>query len=328
LTPHVAPLPSDARDLRPTVPPRPGVQRMPSERPRSRISNWPLEEAAEDPTELWSQARFPRAAPLPDMSESDPTRRYSPSSAPPPTRAAPARATVPSVIPSLEPPPPAHLRPNPFGEAPLTGTGKVALVPPRSEEAAPVDPIPPSPPVPDFRASSGGGPWISIIIGIGCALLGIFGYQLLPQPVPSVHLEVVSAPNGAQVRLDGHLQNGKTPLRLSGLSTGQRYALSVEMQGYQPWQASYVAGKVSVQQIAVLKPITRTLVITSTPEDAEVFLGDTLVGRTPLSLPSVQIETKHTLRFARVGYQSVQHELTIARDDQAPKVEVTLQPRE
>jgi serine/threonine protein kinase len=324
LAPHVAPLPSDARDLRPTLPPRPGVQRMPSERPRARISNWPLEETAEDPTELWSQARFPRAAALPNVSESDPTRRYSPSSAPPPKRAAPARATVPSVIPSLEPPPPAHLRPNPFGEAPLTGTGKVALVPPRSEEAAPVDPIPPSPLVPDFRASSGGVPWVSIMIGIGCALLGIFGYQLLPKPVPSVHLEVVSAPNGAQVRLDGHLQSGKTPLRLSGLSTGRRYALSVELPGYQPWQASYIASKVSVQQIAVLKPVTRTLVITSIPDDAEVYLGETLVGRTPLSLPSVQIETNHTLRFSREGYVSVQRAFTIARDDQAPRVDVTL----
>lgn len=317
---HLAPLPTDARELRPTLPPRPGVQALPhgSERPRARISNWPLEEATDDPTELWS---VPRAAPLPNVTESDPTRRYSSSSAPPPA----PNYGVPSVIPSLEPPPPLRDRPNPFGEAPLTGTGKIALVPPRGEERA-LDPIPPSPLVPDFRASSG-IPWLPVCIGVLCAVLGIFGYQLLPQQKPAVHLEIVSAPNGAQVRLDGHTQNGRTPLRLSGLSTGQRYALSVELPGYQPWQSSYVAGDVSVQQIAVLKPLTRTLAIGSIPDQADVYLGDTLVGRTPLALPSVQVETKLRLRLEKVGYQSATRELTIARDDPEPRVNITLHER-
>ncbi len=320
---HFTPF-SDARNMRPTAPPRPGVQRMPSERPRKRVSSWPLDEALEDPTELWSAVQVPRAAALPNVSESDPTRRYSASSAPP-MRAATPRPAVPSVIPSLEPPPPA--RPNPFGEAPLTGTGKVALVPPRSETQAPLDPIPPSPLVPDFRASTG-IPWLPILVGVACALLGIFGYQLWPQPAANVHLEVVSAPHGAQVRVDGQIQEGRTPLRVAGLTAGKRYALAVELPGYQPWQASYVAGKVSVQQIAVLKPITRTLEIRSIPDGAQVYLGETLVGRTPLSLPSVQIETKLSLRLERDGYHAVARELTIAPDDEAPRVEIALRALE
>jgi eukaryotic-like serine/threonine-protein kinase len=324
---HLAPLPPDAREMIPTLPPRPGVHRLPmqraSERPRARISTWPLEETTEDPTELWSQARFPRPAAAPNVTDTEATRRYSPSSAPPPGGTPAARAREPSIIPSLEPPPPLRDRPNPFGEAPLTGTGKVALVPPRGEERA-LDPIPPSPLVPDFRASSSAIPWLPVIIGLLCAVLGIFGYQLLPQPEPAVHLEIVSAPNGAQVRLDGRLQNGHTPLRLSGLRAGKRYALSVELAGYQAWQSSYVAGQVSVQQIAVLRPITRTLAIGSLPDGAEVYLGDTLVGRTPLALPSVQVETKLVLRLEKAGYQSALRELTIKRDELAPHVSVTL----
>jgi hypothetical protein len=324
---HLAPLPSDARELRPSLPPRPGVHRMPNatERPRARVSTWPLEEASEDPTELWSQASFPRPAPGPNLGDGEPTKRYSPSSAPPPGGRQ-ARLT-PSILPSLEPPPPLAGRPNPFGEAPLTGTGKVALMPPRGEQDATIDPIPPSPLVPDFRASSSSVPWLPVIIGVFCALLGIFGYQILPKSEPAVHLEIVSAPNGAQVRLDGRVQNGHTPLRLSGLTTGTRYALSVELPGYQAWQSSYVAGRVSVQQIAVLKPITRTLVIASIPEGAEVYLGDTLVGRTPLSLPSVQVETKLALHLEHPGYQSAQRALTIGRDELAPHVNITLRER-
>jgi hypothetical protein len=317
---HLSPRRSDPRELHPTLPPRPGVQRMPSERPRTRVSTWPLDEAVEDPTELWSAVPVSRGAALPNVSENDPTRRFSASSLPP-VRATAPQALVPSVIPSLEPPPPA--RPNPFGEAPLTGTGKVALVPPRGEAPAAMDPIPPSPPVPDFRANTG-VPWLPILVGVACALLGIFGYQLWPQPASSVHLEVVSAPHGAQVRLDGQLQAGRTPLRVSGLTAGRHYALAVELPGYQRWQANYVAGKLSAQQIAVLKPITRTLDIRSIPDGAQVYLGDTLVGRTPLALPSVQVETKLSLRLERDGYHAVERELTIAPDDQAPHVEVTL----
>jgi hypothetical protein len=123
------------------------------------------------------------------------------------------------------------------------------------------------------------------------------------------------------------MQNGRTPLRLSGLSTGTRYGLTVELPGYQPWQSSYVAGNVSVQQIAVLKPVTRTLAISSLPDGADVYLGDTLVGRTPLSLPSVQIETKLALRIEHEGYESTRRELTITRDDLAPRVSVTLHER-
>lgn len=232
------------------------------------------------------------------------------------------QAPIPSVLPSLSPPPPA----NPFDDAPLTGTGKVALVPPRGEPLS-LGPIPPSPPVPDFRASSSGIPWGPILLGIAAAVLGIVGYHFVPRATPTVHLEIVSAPTGAEVRVDGNLQVTRTPLRLSGLVPGRSYRVVVEMAGYQPWSTTHVPGTTSVQQIAVLKPILRTLLVTSVPTGAEVYLNDTLVGRTPLSLPSIQVEHSLRLRLELPGYANAQRELVIDPEDAEPHTHFTLKRR-
>jgi hypothetical protein len=296
------------------------------ERPRARISNWPLEEANDEPTELWSLPAFappaPRAAA--PVEDSEPTARYAPRHLVPLLSVdedAPTHSGIPSVLPSLSPPAPR----NPFDDPPLTGTGKLALVPPRGETHS-LGPIPPSPPVPDFRPSSG-IPWIPILLGLASAVLGIVGYQAIPRSGPSVHLEIVSAPSGANVRVDGRLQDSKTPLRLSGLEQGHRYAVAVELTGYQPWVSTHLAGETSVQQIAVLKPIVRTLIVDSTPEGADVFLGDTLVGRTPLSLPSMQVAKPLRLRLELAGHRSALREVTIDPADPHPRASFVLVPR-
>jgi serine/threonine protein kinase len=301
------------------------------ERPRARVSNWPLEETSEEPTELWSQPMFappmPRSAPLPAtlVEDMEPTARYAPRHLSPLMSArdddGPAPSRIPSVLPSLSPPAP-H---NPFDDPPLTGTGKLALVPPRGDELS-LGPIPPSPPVPDFRASSG-IPWMPILIGLACALLGIVGYQAIPRSGPAVHLEIVSAPSGAGVRVDGRLQESKTPLRLAGLEHGHRYSIAVELAGYQPWVSTHLAGETNVQQIAVLKPVLRTLLVSSVPDRADVFLADTLVGRTPLSLPSMQVASVLRLRLELAGHQSVQREVVIDPADTRPRVSFVLTAR-
>jgi hypothetical protein len=313
-------------------------------RPHARISNWPLAEPAEDQTALWSPGEGGAPAQFPAMEDSEPTRRYAavlvaprppslPRARPRPrpamaathaTYAEPQRtqAPIPSILPSLSPPAPR----NPFDEPPLTGTGKVALMPPRGEPLT-LGPIPPSPLVPDFRASSGGIPWGPVLLGLACALLGILGYNFIPRATPAVHLEIVSAPSGAQVRVDGDVQGTRTPLRLSGLEPGRGYRVAVELPGYQTWSTTHVPGNTSVQQIAVLKPILRTLTVSSQPEGADVYLNETLVGKTPVSLPSVQVATPLRLRVELAGHVPVQRELVIDPADPTPRVQLTLQPR-
>ena len=221
-------------------------------------------------------------------------------------------------------PPPSH------GEVPpdvaATGANKLALMPPRGEESA-LEPIPPSPPVPDFDARRGRVPWLPIVVGVTCAVLGILGFQLWPHEQPPPHLEIVSAPSGAQVSVDGRAQPGSTPLRLVGLEKGRRYALEVSLSGYDPWSSDHLVTGSSVQQIAVLRPITKTLVVSSTPPGASIFLADTLVGRTPLSIPSLAVSQPARLRIELPGYATERRELTLAPDNAEAQVEFKLTPR-
>lgn len=312
--------------VRAQLPAAPLPPPVPTDRPRARVSAWPLE-ANEEPTEMWTQPAFapppPRLPRPPVVDDSEPTAQYSPSHALPLMRRdlPPQRASIPSVLPSLSPPAP-H---NPFDDPPLTGTGKVALMPPRGEPLS-LGPIPPSPLVPDFRPSSR-VPWLPILLGLACAFLGIVGYQAIPRNAPEVHLEIVSAPSGASVRVDGRVQASKTPLRLSGLEQGQRYSIAVEMAGYQPWTSSHLVGETSVQQIAVLKPIVRSLLVESTPPGADVFIDDNLVGQTPLTVPSVQVARPLRLRLELGGHLPVQREVVIDTAEPKPRVAVTLTRR-
>ncbi len=59
-------------------------------------------------------------------------------------------------------------------------------------------------------------------------------------PAERVRLRLETEPSGATVLVDG-ARKGQTPLELSGLTDGYRYRLRVELEGYQPYQKSFVA---------------------------------------------------------------------------------------
>jgi len=295
---------------------------------RGRISTWPHDSGSQvDTSELLANmapgASSSQFGPNDDM---EPTGRYMPAHVAgmaSRARGQLAQPSTPSILPSLEPPP-SH------GEVPAdvaaTGANKPALMPPRGEDSS-LGPIPPSPLVPDFDARRRAVPWLAIVIGVICAVLGILGFQLWPREVPPPHLEIVSAPSGARVSVDGRAQPGSTPLRLVGLEKGRRYALEVALIGYYPWTSTHLATGSSVQQIAVLRPITKTLRVSSVPPGASIYLADTLVGRTPLAIPSLAVSQPARLRIELPGYAVERRELTLTPDDEEAQLSIKLTPR-
>ncbi len=192
-----------------------------------------------------------------------------------------------------------------------------ALVPPPGE-LPPVTSIPPSPPVPDFHADHGyrgsrfGRRSFQVALGLVLSVCAVLVFKLAggaPQPP---QLEVISVPQGARVRVDGAEQMGFTPLRITGLEQGRNYALRVELAGYLPWETNYQATPGAVQQIAVLSPITGELHVLSTPQGATVYLDDTAIGKTPLTISSLTVGRRVRLRIAHPGYAEAKREVTIS----------------
>jgi hypothetical protein len=297
--------------------------------PRGALSSWPLADGLAGTRVPSADVRGPgrepsleppagraRSEPSVLHEDAEPTSRYLPVHGLAVRGLSPP---LPSVLPSLSPPslPP----PLPGRQPTRSGNGMPALVPPRGLEPS-LGPIPRSPAVPDFPMR-GGVRWLPILLGAACAILGMLGYRLwheerVPEPAP--HLEVVSAPGGAQLRVDGRLQPGTTPLRLVGLQRGRRYALSVELPGYLPWSVNHVAGDATVQQIAVLKPITRTLNIVSSPPGASVYVADALLGQAPVSVPALAVGKPVQVRVELEGYGTIEREITLTEEEPSNSV--------
>ncbi len=366
LPPRIAPMPRIAPPPAPTwaahahqdsAPPT-EIMSRPPELPR--VSAWPFDAPANDagldePTELWTsgqlRAQLPQndetlvddgamlAAARESVSRVDPfaatftadgdvaTSKYRPSAirATPdglldPPSIASLHQTGSNSIPSLTPV-------LPFGLG-----GKQALVPPPGEPHS-LGPIPPSPPVPDFSASDGAfrmargkKPWLQISIGVLFTVLGVLAFEMVRPAKNPPTLEIVSVPAGAQVKVNGAMQPHKTPIKLTGLEVDHSYELRVELGGYLPWEATYRASPGPVQHIAVLKPITAELHVSSKPTGARVFLDDVAIGRAPLTISSLPVGRKVRLRAASPGFRDARRELTISEQELMPRVELVLSP--
>jgi hypothetical protein len=310
----------------------------------SRVSAWPHETSSndgDDPTELWPVAdvRAQLAQPLlGDDRTSGPSQLHDPFSSPLITevdgatskyRPSPAMPLIaPSWPPvagmnSLEPGQMPSLTPAlPFGT-----NGMPALMPPPGE-AAPVDPIPPSPLVPDFgtqdslfRTRRRPRPWLQILIAAAFTAFGVLAFELIrPARVPAT-LEIISDPAGASVKVNGALQPHRTPIKLTGLQVDASYELRVELPGYLPWEASYRASAGPVQHIAVLKPITAELHVTSAPSGAQIWLDDVMIGRTPLTVSSLPVGRRVRLRASSPSHPEARREIVITESDLKPVVE-------
>jgi hypothetical protein len=85
-------------------------------------------------------------------------------------------------------------------------------------------------------------------------LLAAIGALLAWESAPSAAIEVLSRPSGAAVYIDGALQPGGTPLRVSGLRTGETYRLRLELPGYRRHEALFLATQGTTRRTIDLLP--------------------------------------------------------------------------
>jgi len=143
---------------------------------------------------------------------------------------------------------------------------------------------------------------------------------------------VFSDPPGASVFHDGVYQ-GTTQsgdaLDLTGILPGS-HTLLFQLQGYQDYtspvevQAGAVSRVNAVLIPAKNPPQSGTLLVSSNPQGANIFLDNACVGITPLTIPSVNAGN-HTLLLRLPGYVDYSTLLTIS-PGQAVQVQAALAP--
>lgn len=134
----------------------------------------------------------------------------------------------------------------------------------------------------------------------------------LPMPVNTDakgDLYIKSSPSKALVFLNGEEQDGVTPLFLEKLPAGT-YALKVTKDNLACEQAILVVADSTIKLDVTLSPAKAALRVLSEPFEANVFLDEKFMGKTPLVLNSVDAG-KHHLRVNAEGYNTYSSEIFI-----------------
>ncbi len=114
---------------------------------------------------------------------------------------------------------------------------------------------------------------------------------------------ITSVPDHAKININGRYM-GRSPYQTT-LVQGI-HELGLELEGYERKQltANISAGE-KMDLTVGLSPLGGMLEIHSQPEDAQVYIADTLMGNTPLKV-KLAADTKTQIEIRKSGYQSLQ----------------------
>jgi serine/threonine protein kinase len=139
------------------------------------------------------------------------------------------------------------------------------------------------------------------------------------EPLNAGTVEVVSEPEGAEVRIAG-LQKGSTPLTLKDIDIKAPLVMDIVKAGFRTETVSvnFKPGERSQTVKVTLQPLVTTanvqpetnlpknkdasLKVQSTPGDAEVYLNQELKGKTPLEIKDLDSEATYSLAIRKPGY--------------------------
>lgn len=153
---------------------------------------------------------------------------------------------------------------------------------------------------------------------------------LVPESAGSTgSITVTSAPGGALVMIDGNMA-GRIPanssLQRSMLAPGY-HTVALELSGYRPYstRTNVVAGRIS-EVSAVLEPAGKgTLVITSNPAGAEIFIDNSPAGLSPVTLSDVE-EGDHAITLKLDGYEEYSTGIQVSGGNES-RISADLLPR-
>jgi len=156
----------------------------------------------------------------------------------------------------------------------------------------------------------------------GCGELQELNLALLPA---WSDVTLGSVPPGANVLIDGK-SLGVTPLRIQ-LAAGN-YTLEISADLYKTWKHLLVVKPNEPQEIkdVLLQPADGELALKTTPAGANVMIGGTFIGQTPLVI-NLSPSQDHVVHVSKAGYEKTTRKVRVS-PGASKQLKVNLQPRE
>lgn len=139
------------------------------------------------------------------------------------------------------------------------------------------------------------------------------------------HLRVDSGQvTGAEVLIDG-ISKGETPVTLKDIPPGE-YLVEIRAERYFPFRTEItLAGLDQEQSVSAdLRPAWAIISFASEPSDAQVFSGDEILGRTPLT--TELLEGKHDVKLKAPGHKVWQDTITVVAGASQSLTDIKLAP--
>ena len=174
----------------------------------------------------------------------------------------------------------------------------------------------------DLKASKGRGvtyaliALISVAVAAGGTLLVLRSQRETAPTRGSIVVE--STPAGAQVTVDGERVPGVTPLTVPDLPVGSSHKIVLALPRYRPYTEEVIVPKRGgdVQIKAVLGVVTGKLSINSQPGGADIVINGQVRGRTPTTLPDLDMTAVRKLELRLKDHQPFIQDLSWPDDGQ------------
>lgn len=219
--------------------------------------------------------------------------------------------------------------PSPYG-VPGFGQSKFPAQPPitmsKQLAALEIDELPQA-----FRLARPRPRWIlRTILASVCVAIGVVAalFFLRNDARPATaSLKIESIPSGATIKIDGKELADKTPYTLMDAKPGTVYSVELSLPGHTGWSKEVdirgTGGEVST--VAFLKRNSVKLSVRSTPPGAEVFIGGSFQGRTPIELSGLSPEGTRVIEVRAKGFRPETRDIEWGSET-SQALEFTLQP--
>jgi hypothetical protein len=169
-----------------------------------------------------------------------------------------------------------------------------------------------------------------LVIGLGivAALVALLaGYVVTQGSRAPARLTIRSEPSGADVRINGRLQSGKTPIEAE-VRRAEPLSIEVFKAGFEPFREDVrLAPGETRELVARLSAQTGSIIIRPDPESAEVWVDGESRGTGKVLVQGLEFGRAVRITVRARGYAPQEHDVTLSSQEPKLVLPVSLQRR-